>query len=192
MRTLSSQDSNLFGHALLVDRLRRRLARLPYYALALLVQRILRQLGYKDVSILGRRYERGRTRQGGSDIRALTETPVGSTALLVQIKRHRTPVARHCVDELRGTILRESIPEGLLVTPSTFSPQAIKAAEAFEGRPVRLLDGAMLARWMIEFGYGVHQTRNLLTGDQEVAIDEEALHFLERYADSVTRERRGF
>lgn len=165
--------------------LAKRLSALPFLALALLVVRLVREHGYTDVRLLGRRHNRGRRYAGGADLSASTASKFGSVRMLIQIKRVATPVAQRSIDEFRGVLLRRGIPEGLIVTTSAFAKPALRAAHAYPGRPVRLLDGGTLVQMLIDARLGIIQTHDILTGESVSVIDEHAFQRLEAEADSM-------
>jgi restriction endonuclease Mrr len=174
--TTPAQDPRL--HAAL----QARLSRLSYTALSFCVERVLTDIGFTGVHPLGRTHFRGRTAFGGADLHAQVASTLGPAATLIQIKRYTRPVSRRFVDELRGVMLRHGIPNGLLVTTSTFSRPARAAANGFRGRPIRLIDGSELARHMLDHRIGIRQQENLVTREVEWVVDDEAFGFLRRYA----------
>lgn len=70
------------------------------------------------------------TRDGGKDILAYMETPVGKVLCLVEAKQHKEtrPVGVSLVRTLYGTVVDQDASKGMLVTTSRFT----KDAEAFQ------------------------------------------------------------
>lgn len=186
-RTLLSPSPDAPGGGRLEELLLARLLRLPYLAYALCVQRVLERIGYEAVRPVGRRHFRGPHRTSAVDLAASLPGPLGSQTVLVQIKRYDQTVARRFVDELRGSMLRNGAPSGVLVTTSRFSGKAREAAAGVPGRPVRLVDGPELAGLMAALGIGVAERTDLATGRRTRELDEDAFRALERLAESLVR-----
>lgn len=138
----------------LENQLLERLLALPFHAFAGCLCDLLSAMGYERVTLLGRTQTRQFTRHGGRDMEAYTHTGVTCARLVLQAKQYRRPVSRRFIDELRGTVLRLGARQGLLITTSTFSAVARKAAETSVA-PVQLLDGETLVRLMIKYRIGV-------------------------------------
>ncbi|MBC8065902.1 MAG: restriction endonuclease, partial [Chlorobia bacterium] len=99
----------------LSELLRLRLAWLSYLEFAMCVSRILRHLGYTDIPVPSRLSFKGPNADGGVDLRARKITELGSEPVLIQLKRYKDdnrPVSRSAVDEFRGKLLRDAVPEG--------------------------------------------------------------------------------
>jgi len=157
-----------------------RLSWLTYLALSICIQRLLSELGFEDVRLLGRRFLRGRTDHGGIDMSAKAMTPLGPSPTLIQVKRYHRTVSRRFVDELRGSMLRYNASNGILITTSTFSRRAQDAANAFKGRPIRLIDGRELATLMVDTGIGIEAQVDLPTGTKLHKLNAYMFEHLER------------
>ena len=142
---------------LLRKELRRTLLALPYRAFLQIVLHLLQTQGYSSVRPAGRSLWKGHNRAGGWDAEAeVSGNPFGTLRCLVQAKQFDAlPVQQRSVDELRGTCLRAGAQQGLLLTLSTFSPVAQKAAEAQTSLPVRLVDGDALLTLLLDTHIGV-------------------------------------
>ena len=70
-------------------------------------------------------------------------------------------------------MLRESSPEGLLITTSIFSEEAIDAAGGYPGRPVRLIDGNELGRLAQSYKLGLIEREHPVTGVRHFELDEQ-------------------
>lgn len=109
-----------------------------------LVVQLLRAMGYVDVE------HRGGAFDGGVDVVAKMPAPVGrASKVAVQVKRYRDAVARPCIDELHGVMHRDRFDRGIVVTTSTFTPQAKDAAC---DQPIELIDGVRLVDLLAEHG----------------------------------------
>jgi hypothetical protein len=122
---------------------------LPFPVFVCSIARLLVHLGYQEVAIKKPLHGsgRGRNSQGGLDIEAYRIDGLSRLRVIVQVKQHAHPVPRSFVDELRGAMVRHGALQGLLFTAGTFSPTArLAALYATNSLPVRLIDGAELAR----------------------------------------------
>lgn len=163
-------------HQPLRRELRRRLLALPYRAFLQAAVHVLKTQGYTTVRPAGRSHWKGRNQSGGWDAEAeLSAGTVGTLRSLVQVKQFDTlVVAQRQVDELRGSCLRAGAHQAVLITLSTFSPVARKAAEtAAHVLPMRLIDGEGLLDLMLESGLGIGHDR-----EGELRLDEFYFHLL--------------
>jgi hypothetical protein len=155
----SARASSQKSWQCLHEQLREHLFALDYSAFNALMHTLLERSGYAPVLRSERKHKRGRTRSGGLDIRAYTRTDLASSLTLVQIKQYRRVVSRRFVDELRGTMLRLGAEQGLLLTTSTFSRVAWRAATFTETAPIGLLDGGSIGNLLVEYRLGVKKDR---------------------------------
>ena len=132
--------------------LRRRLLALPYRAFLQVAVHLLKEQGYTAVRPTGRDQWKGRNTAGGWDVEADFQAgTIGTLHCIAQVKQFDTlVVAQRQVDELRGTCLRAGASQAILITLSTFSPPARKAAQANTSiAPVRLIDGDELLDMLV-------------------------------------------
>ncbi|MDQ3812895.1 MAG: restriction endonuclease, partial [Armatimonadota bacterium] len=147
------------------QQLQERLLRLDSARFERLIAHLLARLGYVEVKVLraempgGRRSHKGRTRHGGMDLMAYSQTDLSRALAVVQVKQYRRPVARQFVDGLRGAMLRTEAREGLLITTGPFSRVARTAAASDHIAPLRLVDGAELLNLLVIHQVGVRRTR---------------------------------
>jgi len=123
---------NLKPEAPLRRELRRRLLSLPYRAFLQIAVHLLKEQGYTAARPTGRDTWKGRNTAGGWDAEADFQAgALGTLRCIAQVKQFDTlVVAQRQVDELRGTCLRAGAHQAVLITLSTFSPPARKAAQA--------------------------------------------------------------
>jgi restriction endonuclease Mrr len=140
------------------------------------MRRLLYQSGYLAVHPTGRKHKRGRTVRGGLDLTARHETELASGLTLVQLKQYRRVVSRRFVDELRGAMLRHGAAHGLLLTLSTFSPVAHRAAQDSEVAPITLIEGEEILDLLFSYRIGVYAVRD------RWYLDQEYLDFLRKRA----------
>lgn len=93
------------------------------------------------------------TRDGGRDIMAFADTPLGEQLYLVECKRFSPdrPVGVRFVRELFGTLEAERATGGMLVTTSRFSPDALVFRESLRWR-LSLRDYLSLSEWLKKHG----------------------------------------
>ncbi len=133
--------------------LRRRLLSLPYRAFLHVAVHLLKEQGYTTVRPAGRDTWKGRNTSGGWDAEADFQAgALGTMRCIAQVKQFDTlVVAQRQVDELRGTCLRANAHQAVLITLSTFSPVARKAAQVNTSiAPVRLIDGDELLDMLVD------------------------------------------
>ncbi len=78
------------------------------------------------------------SRDGGVDVIAFDPRPVFGGKYVIQAKRYRNTVEVSAVRDLYGSMMNESAAKGILVTTSTFGPDARAFAK---DKPIELIDG---------------------------------------------------
>lgn len=108
----------------------------------------------------------GKSRDGGID-GVIKEDRLGLDAVYIQAKRWEGSVGASVVREFAGTLDFHKANKGVLITTSTFTPDA-KAFVQSIGKRIVLIDGGMLAELMIENEVGVvtESTYRLVRVDQ--------------------------
>lgn len=176
----------------LAETLRLRMVWLPYSAFALCMERLLLKLGYAEIKASSRHSLKGPNNLSGIDLIAYFDTGIGIEPTAVQLKRYKGPrhVPSRFVSELRGTMLERGIPQGLIISTTTFSEEGKQAAASFPGRPIRLIDGLELGRLMLEYRIGVIERTNLFSGETCLVFDEDSFDFVNRFAKGIKRKER--
>jgi restriction system protein len=95
----------------------------------------------------------GGSGDGGVD-GVIKQDRLGLDAVYVQAKRWDGPVGRPTVQSFAGALDARQSTKGVMITTSTFTPDARKFVNQISKRIV-LIDGEALARYMVEFGVGV-------------------------------------
>jgi len=116
-----------------------------------LVVQLLLKLGYGGA--LGDGEALGRSGDGGVD-GVIREDKLGLDVVYVQAKRWEGPVGRPVVQAFVGSLEGHRARKGVLITTSTFTPDAKAYIQNIEKRVV-LVDGANLAELMLDAGLGV-------------------------------------
>ncbi|EMT54285.1 restriction endonuclease [Brevibacillus borstelensis AK1] len=89
------------------------------------------------------------SRDGGVDVIAFDPRPVFGGKYVIQAKRYRNTVEVAAVRDLYGTMMNENAAKGILVTTSTFGPEARGFAK---DKPIELIDGANLLYLLEQHG----------------------------------------
>lgn len=107
--------------------------------------------GYHGIRTLNRPRRRGRGSVGPDFLVQIGEYGI---EVAVQIRHWRSPLSKRAVDEMRGILLRDQIPAGMIVSSSQVSRAARLAAADFSGRPIRVVGLESLADSMIALDLG--------------------------------------
>lgn len=93
------------------------------------------------------------TRDGGRDVLAFHQTPVGRLLYLVECKRHHPsrPVGIAIVQRLYGIVAQERATAGLVVTTSRFSKEALSFGDTVRHQ-LGLRDYEALKQWLLKHG----------------------------------------
>ena len=113
--------------------------------------------GYERLRMLNRPRRRGRGSVGPDFLIQIGEDGID---VAVQIRHWRSPLSKRAVDEMRGILLRDQIPAGMIVCSSLVSRAARMAAADFSGRPKPdrvswVLAGALLLLLVLWFAKGL-------------------------------------
>jgi restriction system protein len=115
---------------------------------------LLVKMGYGGSPEAARRI--GRSGDGGID-GTIDQDPMGLDVVYVQAKRWQGSVGRPVLQAFAGSLEGRKATKGLVITTSSFSPDAKAYLETISKRIV-LIDGRLLARLMIRHGLGVKDT----------------------------------
>ncbi len=119
-----------------------------------IIGELLEKLGYGNLNE-GSIKITGKSHDGGVDgICSLDK--LGLNKAVFQAKRWENDVGVEIVDRLAGTVHKERSNTGILITTSSFTSDAIKAAEKLGN--IRLIDGEELSKLMITFELGTRYT----------------------------------
>ena len=141
----------ILANEALVERLRRQpdsIYELPPRKFEELIAELLTDLGY-EVEVTPA------TRDGGKDILAYMSTPHGKLLCLVEAKRFRRdrPVGIGLVRQLYGTLIDADASSAMLVTTSSFSPDA-KAFQQRHRYKLSLRDYGDVIQWIEDYRKG--------------------------------------
>ncbi len=128
--------------------------RLSPAAFERLVQRLLRESGFKHVEVTGRSGDGGIDGRGVARVSGLM-----SFHVLFQCKRYKGSVGPSEIRDFRGAMVGRA-DKGLFITTGTFTPAAVKEATRDGAPPIDLLDGSEFADKLKELNIGV-RTENV-------------------------------
>ena len=142
-------------------RLLERLLELNPDAFERLAQRLLREVGFKNVEVLGR------SGDGGLDGVGVYRPSLVSFPIFFQCKRFRDSVGPGQVRDFRGAMAGRG-EKGLLITTGVFTAEAKKESTRDGAPPVELIDGSDLCDLLKEYALGV-KTKTVEVVDVEPA-----------------------
>jgi len=90
------------------------------------------------------------SRDGGVDAIAFDPDPIRGGKIVIQAKRYTNPVDVSAVRDLYGTVVNEGATKGILVTTSSFGPDAYRSAK---DKPLTLLDDGNLLHLLSKHGH---------------------------------------
>lgn len=125
-------------------------------------QRLLRELGFTEVSITGR------TGDGGIDGKGFIKIGgVLAFHIVFQCKRFKGSVSPSHIRDFRGAMVGRA-DKGLFITTGTFSREAKKEAQRDGAPPIDLLDGLQIAEQMklLKLGVFVRQVEKVEVHEQ--------------------------
>jgi restriction system protein len=124
-----------------------------------LVVRLLVAMGYGG-SLADAAQVIGKSGDGGID-GTIKEDKLGLDVVCVQAKRWENTVGRPVVQAFAGSMEGFRASKGVLITTSTFSPDAREYINRIE-RKIVLIDGPTLANYMIDYDIGVGTSRSFI------------------------------
>jgi restriction system protein len=113
----------------------------------------------------------GRSGDGGID-GVINEDPLGLDTVYIQAKRWQNSVGRPVVQGFAGSLEGVRARKGVLITTSTFTPEAHDYVDRIEKRIV-LIDGPKLAQLMLEHGVGVTRAHSYVISRVDVDYFEQ-------------------
>ncbi len=118
------------------------------------IREILRAISASPFDLDDAAQHLGRPGDEGLD-GVINEDALGLDKIYVQAKRYTDRIGQEQVRSFAGSLDGAHASKGVMITTSTFSPEAYRWVERIEKRLV-LIDGAQLARYMIDYEIGVH------------------------------------
>ena len=134
-------------------RLRELLGGMHPYRFEHLIRELLAKMGYEDAVV---------TKQSGDkgiDVVATAKFGITTVKEVVQVKRVASNIGAPTINELRGSLHSQNAIKGMVITLSSFTPQAKKDAIPQGAAPITLIDGETLIDLLIEHEVGVTPRR---------------------------------
>jgi restriction system protein len=125
------------------------LLRVPPSAFERLVQRVLRESGFTQVTVTGSSGDGGIDGKGIIRLGGLLSFPV-----IFQAKRWKGSIGAKEIRDFRGAMVGRA-EKGLFVTTGSFTPDAIREATRDGAPPIDLVDGDQLVNLLKELSLGV-------------------------------------
>jgi restriction system protein len=135
------------------ERLLQIIKALPPSGFEKLCQRLLREAGFKQVTVTGRSGDRGIDGVG-----ILQINPFVSFQVLFQCKRYDDAVSPSHVRDFRGA-MEGRTDKGIIITTGTFTSEAKKEAFRDGAKPIELVDGQKLIEMFESLELGLKPTK---------------------------------
>jgi len=152
------------------DTLVARLLQLPPDGFERLVQRLLREAGFVNVTVTGK------SGDGGIDGFGTYRISLISFPIYFQCKRYKDVVTAAAVRDFRGAMAGRG-EKGLLITTGSFTRDAQAEASRDGAPPVELIDGDRLCDLLREYGLGVDVRQRV---EEDVVVNPE---FFDEYGE---------
>lgn len=149
LQTLSRDDSRFVADQEVVDKLDEgnNLAAMDWEEF----EHLIREVFSKEFSGDGAEVKVTQaSRDGGVDAIAFDPDPIRGGKIVIQAKRYTSTVGVSAVRDLYGTVMNEGAMKGILVTTSSYGPDAYKFAS---DKPLTLLDGGHLLHILARHGH---------------------------------------
>lgn len=117
-----------------------------------LIRSLLEEMGFDEAETTSYSNDKG------VDVRGVLRTnPLSTTKVAIQAKRWTGNVGANIVRELRGSLRVADAEQGLIITPSDFTPEARNESQAEGKTPIALINGIQLVDLLIQHQVGVKQ-----------------------------------
>lgn len=132
-------------------------------------EHLIRELFAKEFSAAGGEVKVTRaSHDGGVDAIAFDPDPIRGGKIAIQAKRYTGTVGVSAVRDLYGTVMNEGANKGILVTTSSYGPDAYEFAK---GKPLTLLNGGNLLHLLEKHGHkakiDIQEAKRLLAEKEE-------------------------
>jgi restriction system protein len=131
-----------------------------------LIGRLLIEMGLEQVQVVGG------PKDGGIDVKGVLQIDDGIRVnLSVQVKRYAKSVPVDVVTSLRGSLDLTRGEQGLIVTTSKFTKDAVSESKATNKTPISLIDGEQLAGLLMKYRIGVQSHTVFEVSDTDLESD---------------------
>lgn len=122
-----------------------------------LIRSLLEEMGFEETETTPYVNDKG------IDVRGILRTnQLAAMKVVIQAKRWKTNVGSDTVRNMRGSLRMVDGEQGIIVTPSGFTPDAKTEAEADGKMPITLIDGKQLIELLFQFQVGVKQEERII------------------------------
>ena len=122
-----------------------------------LIRSLLEEMGFEETETTPYVNDKG------IDVRGILRTnQLTAMKVVIQAKRWKTNVGSDTVRNLRGSLRMVNGEQGIIVTPSGFTPEAKTESEADGKMPITLIDGKQLIELLFQFQVGVKQEERII------------------------------
>lgn len=117
-----------------------------------LIRSLLEEMGFDEAETTSYSNDKG------IDVRGVLRTnPLSTVKVAIQAKRWKNNVGSGVVRDLRGSLKVADAEQGLIITPSDFTPDAKAEAQAEGKTPITLINGSELVDLLIQYQVGIKQ-----------------------------------
>lgn len=132
--------------------LRKYLLEMPPQKFEELIRSLLEEMGFDEAETTAYSNDKG------VDVRGVLRTnPLSTVKVAIQAKRWKNNVGSGVVRDLRGSLKVADAEQGLIITPSDFTPEAKAEAQSIGKTPIALISGAELVDLLIKYQVGIKQ-----------------------------------
>ena len=117
-----------------------------------LIRSLLEEMGFDEAETTSYSNDKG------VDVRGVLRTnPLSTVKVAIQAKRWTGNVGAGVVRDLRGSLRVADAEQGLIITPSDFTPEARNESTAEGKTPIALINGMQLVDLLVQYQVGVKQ-----------------------------------
>ena len=132
--------------------LRKYLLKIPPQKFEDLIRSLLEEMGFNEAETTSYSNDKG------VDVRGVLRTnPLSTVKVAIQAKRWKNNVGSRVVRDLRGSLKFADAEQGLIITPSDFTPDAKSESQAEGKTPITLINGSELVDLLIQYQVGIKQ-----------------------------------
>jgi len=137
--------------------LRKHLLNMPPQKFEELIRSLLEEMGFEETETT--QYVNDK----GIDVRGILKTnQLTAMKVVIQAKRWKNNVGSDVVRNLRGSLRMVDGEQGIIVTPSDFTPDAKTESQSEGKMPITLINGNQLIELLFQYQVGVKQEKRII------------------------------
>jgi restriction system protein len=137
--------------------LHKNLLNMPPQKFEELIRSLLEEMGFEETETTPYVNDKG------IDVRGILKTnQLSAMKVVIQAKRWKNNVGSEVVRNLRGSLHMVNGEQGIIVTPSDFTPEAKVESQADGKMPITLINGNQLIDLLIQYQVGVKQEERII------------------------------